>query len=481
LSVAQQLLKTLQDLPYFWPELWLTGSFVLLLIIEILLGKTTYKHQISTVLQILTFIFITIAGFFVYSRTPEVSVTLFQDFLQLDTAAGYYKLIIVVAVLVVLVHIFVTKSTLPAEIYSLIVAATLGAFLMVMAVNWLSLYVGLELLSVASYLLVALGNGPKPAEGGLKYLLFGAVSSAIMLYGISWIYGLTGTLAFTDLTNNTTITIQIMAFLALSGLFFKLSLVPLHAWSPDVYEAAPTPVVSFVSTVPKAAALIALMRVLAMLPLNFQYLLAVVALVSIFFGNLAALRQNDFKRLLAYSSIAQAGFLLVGIVAYNRSGSEAATFYIMVYVLMNLSAFLLLDLIGNGETNIEKLAGLSTQKRLLAVLVLITMVSMVGLPPTAGFTAKLLIFTALWESYSTAANPILLWIFGLGLLNAAISLFYYLKLPFYLFFRNSVNQSENLNTNKRLFTGQILAVILVATLLILFFKPEWMAQFFAKI
>ena len=198
--------------------------------------------------------------------------------------------------------------------------------------------------------------------------------------------------------------------------------------------------------------------------------MAVVALISILAGNLSALWQTDLKRLLAYSGIAQAGFVLVGLVAFNQTGFESAAFYITVYILMNLAAFLLIDLIGEGTTDLHSFAGKGTSHPLLSICFTIIMVALVGLPPTVGFTAKLLVFSALWEANQSAGDGLLIVLLVVGLLNAIISLFYYFKVPFYLFFRTN---TQNL-TLRRSFLGETTVVLLTLVVILLFLKTNWL-------
>jgi NADH-quinone oxidoreductase subunit N len=353
-------------------------------------------------------------------------------------------------------------------------------------VNLLSIYLSIELVSLSSYLLTGLVGDRKASEGGLKYLLFGAVSSAVMLYGMSLLYGMTGTLDITsvvfgvELAKNGIITL-VAGLLTMTGLFFKLSAVPFHIWTPDAYEAAPVPVAAFFSIGPKAAALLVLMRLLSTVPVGgIQIPLAVVALAGIMIGNLSALRQTDAKRLLAYSTIAQAGFLLVGVVALSDAGFQAALFYMATYLFISLAAFFLIDALApTGSLRIADFAGLGWTSPLLAVCLTVVALALTGLPPTVGFTAKLLSFSALFSAYQSTGNPWLIWLFGLGLANAVISLFYYLRIPFLLFFRPRPDNSPVVPV--RLTAAQWVAlVITVPPVLLLFFKPDWLLRVIAN-
>jgi NADH-quinone oxidoreductase subunit N len=476
LQLKDHLYQVIQSLPGFLPETWLAVAFLLLILAEILLKNSRWQPQTTSVLRGLAFGTGLIALSLVFLQWNDLNGYLFHHLLYLDNKAVYFKILILVAFLFVLLHVQIMNSDLPAEFYSILVAVVLGLCLMTLSVNGLSIYLSIELVSIGSYLMATLGRSKKSGEGGLKYLLFGALSSAVMLYGLSFLYGMTGTLDLTNdvfasqLAQNHPSIVLVVGLLTLAGVLFKLSLVPFHIWAPDVYEGAATPVVAFLSTAPKVAALLVLMRLLSVFSLDFQSVMAVVALVSILAGNLSALWQTDLKRLLAYSGIAQAGFVLVGLVAFNQTGFESAAFYITVYILMNLAAFLLIDLIGEGATDLHSFAGKGTSHPLLSICFTIIMVALVGLPPTAGFTAKLLVFSALWEANQSAGNGLLIVLLAVGLLNAIVSLFYYFKVPFYLFFRTN---AQPLSV-RRSFLGETVVVLLTLVVILLFLKTNWL-------
>lgn len=476
MQLKEHLLHIIESLPRVVPETWLAFAFLLLVTAELVLKLTRWSQQTSAILWFSAF-GLSLAGLLLVIlqwNAPEGY--LFHHLLYLDTKAVFFKGLVLITTLFVLLHIRVTHAQLPPEFYALLLAIVLGLCFMTMAVNGLSLYLSIELVSIGSYLLASLGKGKLAAEGGIKYLLFGALSSGIMLYGLSFLYGMTGSLDLTSevfanhLAQNHPVIILIVGFLTLGGVLFKLSLVPFHVWAPDVYEGAPTPIVAFLSTAPKAAALLLLMRLLSALPADFQQLMALLALSSILLGNLSALWQNDLKRLLAYSGIAQAGFALVGVVAFSQAGFESATFYIVIYVLTNLAAFLLVDLVSSGRPTLLSLSGKGAQLPVLAVCFVIVMVALVGLPPTAGFTSKLLVFSALWEANTTAPSSLLTTLLVVGLLNAVISLVYYFKIPFYLFFKEA--PEANHDTPKP--AGMALVVALTVLIVALFLKTDWL-------
>lgn len=358
----------------------------------------------------------------------------------------------------------------------------LGVFLMTMAANLLIIYLSIEVVSICSYMLTGILKGKKKAEAALKYLLFGAVSSAVMLYGISWLYGFTGTLDITSqafingLSEVPALPLVIALVMTMGGIIFKLGAVPFHIWSPDVYEAAPTAVVSIFSILPKLAALAILFRVVNAFTVDvfdWQIILGVLAIASMTFGNFSALWQKDAKRMLAYSSIAHAGFLLVGLIAYTEAGNTAMLFYGAMYLVMNFGAFLLIAIIERrtGSARFDDMRGLGSGMPFIGILAVVVMIALTGLPPTVGFNAKLYVFSAIWESYQIHNSSVLLWVFIFGLLNTVVALFYYLKLPYYLFFKTREGAGA---LKKATRTDHIWGTIMVLPLLFWFFQSEWL-------
>jgi NADH-quinone oxidoreductase subunit N len=508
LSLTDQLNDILTSLGGFGPMAWLSAAFCGLLITELILIRSTSRIKTRYWLAGLSITSILLAG--VWTVLSPARGFLFMHLLFVDNQAIYFQVVIALAAVFVVLYELVTTPTpslhqpkeglLPFEWYSILVAMTLGLFLMTVSVNLLSIYLSIELVSICSYLLTALTADRKASEGGIKYLLFGAVSSAVMLYGMSLLYGMTGTLDLTaetfgiELASQDAAVATVAILLTLAGLLFKLAGVPFHVWTPDAYEAAPVPVAAFFSVAPKAAAVLVLMRIVTALPvdssiaqtltgttiISLQTPLAVLALAGILIGNLSALRQTNAKRLLAYSTIAHAGFLLVGVVALTEAGFEAVLFYAGTYLFISLAAFFLIDLLAraNGtDLTISQFAGLGPKFPLLSVALTVVMLALTGLPPTVGFTAKLLAFSALFDAYQHTSDNWLLALFVLGLLNALISLVYYLKIPFLLFFRPTLASSEQPSAGKVAKPAVWLAVGLVVPIIGLFLKPDWLLQF----
>ncbi|MFH1733988.1 MAG: NADH-quinone oxidoreductase subunit N, partial [bacterium] len=322
------------------------------------------------------------------------------------------------------------------EPYILLLSATLGMFLLAGAADLVTLVVAIELVSIPSYILAAYQRGnSRAAEAGLKYVLYGAVSTGVMLYGMSFLYGMAGSTSIAD----------IAAFLAkssypdgiylmsitfiLAGLGYKIAMVPFHFWCPDVYEGAPTPITAFLSVASKAAGFAALFRMMDIfaapaefLGMDARFIFSMAAALTMTFGNLGALHQMNLKRLLAYSSIAHAGYILMAFAAGTSIAYEAVLFYLVVYLFMNLGAFLVVDAAGRflGGEETKHIKGLGKTSPALAVALAVFLFSLVGLPPLAGFIGKFYIFKALvMENMWTLAI--------IGIVNSVISLVYYVR------------------------------------------------------
>lgn len=512
MSLSEQLQDIVSSLKGFGPIIWLSFAFCGLLVAELLVRNDS-AGRARQWLAGLSLVAIVVAGW--WAVLLPTRGFLFLRLLFVDSQAIFFQVLIALGAALVVGFewsmsqrftspptspltqtkgVEVRATRLPIEWYSLLIAMVLGLFLMTMSVNLLSIYLSIELVSICSYLLTALTADRSASEGGIKYLLFGAVSSAVMLYGMSLLYGMTGTLDITadafgvGLSQNESAVVAVAGLLTLAGLLFKLSGVPFHIWTPDAYQAAPVPVAAFFSVGPKAAALLVIMRIATTLPIDpadggasllaLQTPLAVLALAGIVLGNLSALWQTDAKRLLAYSTIAQAGFVLVGVVALNETGFEAATFYVGTYLFISLAAFFLIDLLARqngGSLTISEFAGWGASQPLLSVALTVVMLALTGLPPTVGFTAKLLSFSALYDAWQQSGNSWLLALFVLGLLNAIISLVYYLKIPFLLFFRPRAAESTvAVQPLPRLAVW--LSLGLVVPIILLFLKPDYLLQ-----
>jgi NADH-quinone oxidoreductase subunit N len=356
-----------------------------------------------------------------------------------DRFAAFAKVLVYIAaaVSIVLAHTYFRRAeTLRAEYPILILLSTTGMGMMVSAGDLLTLYVGLELQSLSAYVLASfMKRDLRSAEAGLKYFVLGALASGILLYGIALIYGFTGTTQFEGiraaLTADRTLPTGLLfgIVFALAGLAFKISAVPFHMWTPDVYEGAPTPVTAFFASAPKVAAMALLVRVAveAMGPATMAWRQIIIfsSLTSIVLGAVAAIGQTNVKRLLAYSSINNVGFALIGLAAGTAEGVSAVLVYMTVYVVMTLGSFLCVlqmrDAEGNQVEAIAALSGLSRTRPGLAAALAMFMFSLAGIPPLFGFYPKFAVFWA-------ATNAGLLWVAVVGAVGSVVGAFYYLKI-----------------------------------------------------
>lgn len=369
------------------------------------------------------------------------------------------------------------------EFFGLILLSTVGMMFLASSNELLSLYIGLELTTIPLFVLAAFFKDDRlSVEAGIKYLIVGAFSSALLLYGLSFLYGLSGTteilqmkvnIAILQLTNGGDIgVILILATGAiLAGLGFKLALPPFHQWAPDVYEGAPTPVASFLSVGSKAAGLVAFAKIMVnglfafydpvMSPNDWGIIAGVLAIAGMIIGNVLAIRQTNIKRMLAYSSIAQAGYVMVGMVAVNELGLAAMSFYMFAYLFSNMGAFAVIAIIEEktGSCEIDAYNGLSRRSPFLAATLSVFLLSLTGIPPLAGFLAKYYVFAAAIKMAATDPSFYwLYWVVGIGLLTSVFALYYYAGIMRAMYF----NPTQETST----FTASRAALIVVVVGLI---------------
>ena len=368
----------------------------------------------------------------------------FDGLFVADRFAAFAKVVIYIAAAVSLVAAsgwFSRDGDYRAEYPCLVLLSSVGMGMMVSAGDLLTLYVGLELQSLAAYVLASFQRRDnRSAEAGLKYFVLGALASGILLYGVSLLYGFTGSTLFGEiraaLGRDGISTGELFGIVfVMAGIAFKVSAVPFHMWTPDVYEGAPTPVTAFFASAPKVAAMALLTRVAvqALGPATFEWRQIVIfmALASTILGGVAAIGQPNIKRLLAYSSINNVGFALIGLAAGTRDGVASVLFYMAVYVVMTLGSFLVVlrmrDCAGRPVESIASLSGLSTTRPWLAAGMAIFMFSLAGVPPLFGFWPKFLVFDA-------AVRADLTWLAAVGIATSVISAFYYLKIVKTMYF-----------------------------------------------
>ncbi len=379
------------------------------------------------------------------ARLGKLSYSAFSSMFILDPYATFFKFVFYIgAAVTVLLSIQTSRSESAnsGEYYAFVLLSTVGMMFMVSGSDLISIYLGLELMSVCLYVLAGI-NRPdnRSVEASVKYFVLGSFSSAILIYGISLLYGLTGSTnlqsiaAFLSASEMSNPALMLSMFLLIVGFGFKVAAVPFHMWTPDVYEGSPTSVTAFMSVGPKAAAFGVILRVFmetfgANQP-AWSSVLVVLSIATMAIGNLVAVAQTNIKRMLAYSSIAHAGYVLIGVVVGSAEGISGVMFYLFVYAFMNLGAFgmvILLQRGGMGGERIEDFTGLAKKNRIAALLMLIFMFSLTGVPPLAGFWAKFYIFKAAIEAGYA-------WLAVVGVLLSAVSAFYYLRIVMVMYMK----------------------------------------------
>jgi len=410
--------------------------------------------------------------------------TTFSGMFISDGYSSFFKIIffinVILSVLISVRYIAIEKVNY-GEYYSLIMFSTSGMMLMASAGDLIVLYLGLELMALSTYVLAGfIRHNIKSNEAALKYLLLGAFSSGFLLYGISLIYGLTRTTNLTDiaifisttgLTGNPALLLSVMFFVVAFG--FKIAAVPFHMWAPDVYEGAPTSITAFMSVGPKAAGFAVLGRVFmlafASVSVDWSTILIPVSILTMALGNIVALSQTNIKRMLAYSSIAHAGYALLGIIAANNEGLASMMNYMMIYAFMNIGAFAVIIMLrteGFRGEDITDYEGLSRTHPMASALMLIFMFSLTGIPPTAGFIGKLYLFmSAIHAGYT--------WLVVIAVIFSAISAFFYLRIVMYMYMREP-KEAVALTTTKTV--GIALGITVVAVLAIGVF-PSFLIEF----
>lgn len=423
--------------------------FVLCMACIILLVDVCIKERYSLVTYILVQATLVIAFFLTVSQYREYPspIITFSGHFVLDKLAVLTKLFIFVASFFAFVYgrQYVKERKISrGEYYILGLFAVLGMQVMVSAYSFLTIYLGLELNSLALYAMVAMHKTSRPStEAAMKYFVMGALASGLLLYGISMIYGATGTVEIFTLANmlqagahQQTLVLSMALVFVLAGVIFKFGAVPFHMWVPDVYDGAPTSVTLFIASAPKIAAFAITMRILVealpSLTVQWQHVLVVISVLSMFTGNVLAIAQTNIKRMLAYSSIAHIGYALLGVLAGPDSaqGYSAAMFYVTTYVLVAAGAFAVIALLSTADVELDQLEdyrGLNARNPWLAFMMLILMFSMAGVPPTVGFFAKLGLLEALVEAHYV-------WLAAVALLFAIIGAYYYLRIVMLMYF-----------------------------------------------
>ena len=434
------------DLGPVMPEILLTCLALLVLLLDLVMKR---KETIAAMCVVVALVV-------AYSLVGSGGVTFGGMFIS-DGYSQFFKVIFLISlalsVLISITYIKVEKSN-HGEYYALMLFATLGMMIMASAGDLIVLYLGLELMALSTYVLAGfIRHDRKSNEAAIKYLLLGAFSSAFLLYGISLTYGLTGTtdiravaeyIMAEGLTSSPALMLAIIFFTVAFG--FKIAAVPFHMWAPDVYEGAPTAVTAFMSVGPKAAGFAAIGRVFLIafgsMQVDWSMLLIPIAVLTMGFGNIVALSQTNIKRMLAYSSIAHAGYALIGVIAGGPEGVASMMNYMLIYSFMNIGAFgivILLRREGYNGNDIGDYRGLAKSHPVCAALMLIFMFSLTGIPPTAGFIGKMYLFIA-------AIDAGYVWLVVTAVIFSAISAFFYMRIVM-LMYMSEPSEEVELNTS----------------------------------
>jgi NADH-quinone oxidoreductase subunit N len=440
--------SNIHSLSYYIPELFLV-TIILLSIVFDLIPATKKWNYPFTILGLITIGLLLVFG----NHEPK---SLFNGLIVSDSFSYYFKWIFLIATIAVVLVSKYTKelqdSSLSEYNYLLLVVL-FGLFLMASATNLLTIYLGIETVSITSYILAGfMKNNRQSNEASLKYVLFGAFASGMMLYGFSWLYGISGSTNLLDIKealiySGNPLLIYSSLLLVLVGIGYKLSMVPFHYWTPDVYEGSPTPITAFLSVAPKAAGFALLIRVFYMTFSNIDYspilqlqwptVIAILSAATMTLGNFIAVQQSNVKRMLAYSSIAHAGYILMAMTVMSNVAIQAIMFYMFVYLFMNLAAFFIAIFVSNklNAHTIDEWNGLGFRSPLMAGIMVLLLVSLTGLPPTAGFVGKVYLFSALIKADS------FYWLLVIAILNSVVSLFYYFKIVKSMYFEKTDNIS----------------------------------------
>ncbi len=453
------------EFAYLLPELVLTVGALLVLLADAFLSRDRRGLVIGLALAVL----LGTGAALAWAGVPGLTIS--RGLLSMDAFGQFFKVIVLaVAALTLLMSApYLAVEGLPAGAWCfLVLAAALGMFVLASGIEFITIVVGLETMAVAFYILAGLLKpNPRSNEAAVKYFLLGAFSLGILLYGMSLVYGLTGS------TNLGTIAAAVAnpdavgrpmlltgVILMVAGVAFKIAAVPFHMWAPDVYEGAPTPITAFLSVGSKAASFAMLLRVFVTgvpsMAEEWRTLFYALAVLSMVAGNVAALTQTNLKRMLAYSSIAHAGYLLIGVVAATPRGISAMLIYLAVYAFMQLGAFGVLVLMRRAGTpgeEIDDLNGLFARRPFVAVAMLVFLLSLGGIPPTAGFMGKLWLFGA-------AVEAGYVWLAVAGVLTSVVSLYYYLRVVVAMWTREPSTETPRLHPALALMLG----VALVGTL-----------------
>jgi NADH-quinone oxidoreductase subunit N len=466
--------QILQNLHYFKPETTLAVTFCAALIFDLFFRKKTRWVSLVAIAGLV------VTAIFLFDEVG-VSESIFSNMFAVDSFSLFFKFVILLTTALILIFSLNSDELnlgprRLGEYYALLMSLTLGMFLMSGATNLLMMYLSLELTSISSYILAGYTkDAPDSSEASLKYVIYGALSSGLMLYGISILYGLTGAVDIYGINHAlmgggvSSVALLIAGILTLAGFGYKISSAPFHFWTPDVYEGAPVTITAFLSVASKAAGFAMMIRFFkvtffdptvsgltagywaSLQGFDWNILLAIISVATMTLGNLVAIWQNNLKRLLAYSSIAHAGYILMGVVVLSNEGVSAVLVYFVAYLFMNLGAFYTVMIIANktGSEDIEAYRGLGYRSPFVAACFTIFLFSLTGIPPTVGFIGKLYLFAAL-------INAKWIWLAIVGVLNSVVSLYYYVRIVRNMYLRDPEGEASPIS-----FSPQYVIIMLV--------------------
>jgi len=436
-------MTNLQSLEFFIPELILTITILAALITDLFVKKSK-TNMIGWVLGV----GLVVVGLSVHNLSSVPPTTLFLDMIVIDPFSSFMKIVIILSTLLVIVASWVNdelEKYRKGEYFTIMGIMVMGLFLMTSSVDIIMLYISIEVVSIMSFVLAAyLKLDTRSNEAGLKYVIYGAFSSGVMLFGLSIVYGLAGstnyfaiqdTLSSLDGSANPALIMALLMIFA--GFGYKISSVPFHFWTPDVYEGSPSTITAYLSVAPKAAGFAMIIRffhqvfsdsigltsnAIGSTDLPWPEIIGALAVVTMTMGNLVAIQQKSIKRMLAYSSIAHAGYMMLALPVLSMEAVESVMIYLFIYVFMNLGAFFIVIFVKNktGGESFEDFEGLGWKMPIVGAFMTLFMLSLTGLPPTAGFVGKLYIFKSL-----VGAGSEFLWLVVAGGVNSVISLYYY--------------------------------------------------------
>lgn len=479
-------MNNLQSLSYYWPEIILTVTILVAIIADLFYSD---KDSGKTALWVLGGLIL--AQIAIYIQDSEIVTTLFMGNLAFDPFASFFKTLIVLATILV---IFISQKSSEldghrtGEYYSLMAIMVFGMFLMASAIDLIMLYLAIEIVSIVSFILAGYLKGDlRSNEAALKYVIYGAFSTGIMLFGMSIIFGLAGSTKFFaiqeamwNLEGSAQFAFTLAAIFILAGFGYKISAVPFHFWTPDVYEGAPTPITAYLSVAPKAVGFAVIIRffntvfgdngafidpsIYTFTTIAWPQLLAVISVITMTLGNLVALQQNSIKRMLAYSSIAHAGYMLMAIPTLSSQGVYAIMLYLVMYLFMNLGAFFVVIYVksqGGGES-FDDFKGLGWKMPIVGIVMTVFMLSLTGIPPTAGFIGKFYIFASVIK-----VGPQMYWLAVVGAINSVISLYYYFRVVKVMFLEGEPSETIIVPS------PTVLVILLVLAIPTVFFGIYW--------